>query len=160
MTMDAEFVESLSTGGPEQLRCKRAAELSTQQRQVRPAALMLTVVVDTAAVVNLHMVTRAGWTRQSSRWTRVKAPETSHNEANSETDRGSLIFHITCRNFGRHDSFTDISWWRFPVFFPDASELWPLLCSLCKRTVMWPLSAGSYCHSASNVKDVTHTHTL
>ena len=45
----------------EQLRCKRAAEISPPalSRQVRLAARMLTVGVDTAAaVVNLHMVTR------------------------------------------------------------------------------------------------------
>lgn len=44
-----------------QLRCERAAEISPPALygQVRPAALMLTVGVDTAAaVMTLHMVTR------------------------------------------------------------------------------------------------------
>lgn len=46
----------------EQLRCKRAVEISPPalHRQVRPAARVSTVGVDTAAVVNLHIVTRAG----------------------------------------------------------------------------------------------------
>lgn len=68
----------------EQLRCKRPAEISPPAlyRQVRLAARMLTVGVDTAvAVVNFHMVTRAGLQLCSSCQSRATVAETVSEES-------------------------------------------------------------------------------
>lgn len=85
----------------EQLRCNRTAEISPPAfyRQVRLAARMLTVGVDTAAaVVNLHMVTRAGLQLCSSCQSRTTVPETVPDEE-------AISFEIY--KDGSHDAFND-----------------------------------------------------
>lgn len=88
-------------GVTEQLRCERPVEISPPAfcRQVRLAARMLTVGVDTAAaVVNLHMVTRAGLQLRNSCQSRATVPETVSAE--------EVIGFEMCQH-GSRDAFND-----------------------------------------------------